>query len=77
MLALRRVNGVTFQVGHGPEILCKLKKRCNFMIEKEIDRTLYSYIHRHVSAVKERVIKICTLMKDVVTYLYVFFKSGN
>ena len=25
MLALRQVNGVNFQVGHGPEILCKLK----------------------------------------------------
>lgn len=24
MLALRQVNGVNFQVGHGPEILCKL-----------------------------------------------------
>lgn len=28
MLALRQVNGVNFQVGHGPEILCKLHPLC-------------------------------------------------
>lgn len=28
MLALRQVNGVNFQVGHGPEILCKLHVLC-------------------------------------------------
>jgi hypothetical protein len=55
MLALREVNGVSFTVGHGPEILCKYK-----------DLSYFSKMDRKIFA--EKTIKI---ISDVIIMRYV------